>query len=140
MPLLPCARPRRRFTLEEPGKPPVRKYRFPYDVALWATIADFPYSWPLWQRYAERFINSHLASVCGFPGSSLAIAVLLFFSKRRWLGWSSRCHDALSSTCIVAAITPRLFEGPTLRPRRVRVAAVVGKIAEERKRSWTQNM
>lgn len=47
-------------TVETPGEPPILEYRFPYDVALWATIADFPYSWPLWQRFAERFVNSHL--------------------------------------------------------------------------------
>lgn len=35
-------------------------YIYPYDVALWATIADFPYSWPLWQRFSDKFINTHL--------------------------------------------------------------------------------
>lgn len=31
-----------------------------YDVALWATIADFPYSWPLWQRYSSKFVATQL--------------------------------------------------------------------------------
>lgn len=35
-------------------------YRYPYDVALWATISDFPYSWPLWQRYSSKFIATNL--------------------------------------------------------------------------------
>lgn len=61
-----CAHDSTRYTIvETPGEPPVLKYRFPYDVALWATIADFPYSWPLWQRFAERFINSHLVGRVG---------------------------------------------------------------------------
>lgn len=33
-----------------------------YDAALWATIADFPYSWPLWQRYAKKFVSTNLVS------------------------------------------------------------------------------
>lgn len=35
-------------------------YDYPYDVALWATIADFPYSWPLWQRYSRKFVTTNL--------------------------------------------------------------------------------
>lgn len=35
-------------------------YQYPYDVALWATIADFPYSWPLWQRYSTKFVTTNL--------------------------------------------------------------------------------
>lgn len=31
-----------------------------YDVALWATISDFPYSWPLWQRYSSKFVATQL--------------------------------------------------------------------------------
>lgn len=31
-----------------------------YDVALWASIADFPYSWLLWQRYATKFVATNL--------------------------------------------------------------------------------
>lgn len=36
------------------------EYMYPYDVALWATIADFPYSWPLWQRYSNKFVTTKL--------------------------------------------------------------------------------
>ena len=36
------------------------EYTYPYDVALWATIADFPYSWPLWQRYSSKFVTTNL--------------------------------------------------------------------------------
>ena len=35
-------------------------YKYPYDVALWATISDFPYSWPLWQRYSSKFVTTNL--------------------------------------------------------------------------------
>lgn len=35
-------------------------YDYSYDVALWATIADFPYSWPLWQRYSRKFVATNL--------------------------------------------------------------------------------
>lgn len=35
-------------------------YDYSYDVALWATIADFPYSWPLWQRYSRKFVATDL--------------------------------------------------------------------------------
>lgn len=38
------------------------EYLYPYDVALWATIADFPYSWPLWQRYSNKFVTTKLVS------------------------------------------------------------------------------
>lgn len=37
-------------------------YDYSYDVALWATIADFPYSWPLWQRYSRKFVTTNLVS------------------------------------------------------------------------------
>lgn len=36
------------------------EYKYPYDVALWATISDFPYSWPLWQRYSSKFVTTNL--------------------------------------------------------------------------------
>lgn len=36
---------------------------YSYDVAMWATIADFPYSWPLWQRFSSKFVSSNLVSV-----------------------------------------------------------------------------
>lgn len=39
-------------------------YEYSYDVALWATIADFPYSWPLWQRYSRKFVATNLVSRC----------------------------------------------------------------------------
>ncbi|CAB1098702.1 unnamed protein product [Ectocarpus sp. CCAP 1310/34] len=35
-------------------------YEHPYDVALWMTISDFPYSWPLYQRYSSKFIVTNL--------------------------------------------------------------------------------
>lgn len=35
-------------------------YRYAYDVALWATISDFPYSWPLWQHYSSKFVATSL--------------------------------------------------------------------------------
>lgn len=38
------------------------EYNYPYDVALWATISDFPYSWPLWQRYSSKFVATSLVS------------------------------------------------------------------------------
>ena len=31
-----------------------------YDVALWKVIADYPYSWPMWQRYASKFQHTDL--------------------------------------------------------------------------------
>ncbi|CAM9477738.1 unnamed protein product [Ectocarpus sp. 8 AP-2014] len=41
-------------------------YSYSYDVALWATISDFPYSWLLWQRYSTRFIATKLITNVGF--------------------------------------------------------------------------
>lgn len=38
------------------------EYKYAYDVALWATISDFPYSWPLWQRYSSKFVTTNLVS------------------------------------------------------------------------------
>ena len=35
-------------------------YQYAYDVALWATISDFPYSWPLWQRYSNKLVTTKL--------------------------------------------------------------------------------
>lgn len=35
-------------------------YTYSYDVALWATISDFPYSWPLWQRFSSKFVTTNL--------------------------------------------------------------------------------
>ncbi|CAM9604376.1 unnamed protein product [Scytosiphon promiscuus] len=42
------------------------EYTQSYDVALWATIADFPYSWPLWQRYSRKFVAIDLIANVGF--------------------------------------------------------------------------
>ena len=36
--------------------------KYPYDVALWLTVSDFPYSWPLWQRYSSKFVTTNLVS------------------------------------------------------------------------------
>lgn len=36
---------------------------YPYDVALWLTISDFPYSWPLYQRYSSKFVVTNLVSL-----------------------------------------------------------------------------
>lgn len=38
-------------------------YSYSYDVALWATVSDFPYSWPLWQRFSSKFVSTNLVSV-----------------------------------------------------------------------------
>ena len=38
------------------------EYKYPYDVALWLTISDFPYSWPLYQRYSSKFVITNLVS------------------------------------------------------------------------------
>ena len=35
---------------------------YPFDVALWLTVSDFPYSWPLWQRYSGKFVATNLVS------------------------------------------------------------------------------
>lgn len=40
----------------------VNRCRGRYDVALWATISDFPYSWPLWQRFSSKFVATQLVS------------------------------------------------------------------------------
>lgn len=45
------------------------EYKYPYDVALWATISDFPYSWPLWQRYSNKFVTTNLVSGCNIANS-----------------------------------------------------------------------
>ncbi|CAN0285107.1 unnamed protein product [Ectocarpus sp. 6 AP-2014] len=42
------------------------EYSYSYDVALWATISDFPYSWLLWQRYSSNFVATKLISNVGF--------------------------------------------------------------------------
>lgn len=36
---------------------------YPYDVALWATISDFPYSWQLWQKYSSKFLVANLVRI-----------------------------------------------------------------------------
>eukprot|EP00903_Cladosiphon_okamuranus_P005533 g5510.t1 len=41
-------------------------YTYSYDVAIWATIADFPYSWPLWQRFSSKFVTTNLIANVGF--------------------------------------------------------------------------
>ncbi|CAM9403327.1 unnamed protein product [Ectocarpus fasciculatus] len=41
-------------------------YEHPYDVALWMTISDFPYSWPLYQRYSSKFVVTNLISYVGY--------------------------------------------------------------------------
>ena len=38
------------------------EYEYPYDVALWLTISDFPYSWPLYQRFSTKFVTTNLVS------------------------------------------------------------------------------
>ncbi|CAM9322048.1 unnamed protein product, partial [Hapterophycus canaliculatus] len=42
------------------------QYGHPYDVALWLTISDFPYSWPLYQRYSKKFVVTNLISYVGY--------------------------------------------------------------------------
>eukprot|EP00903_Cladosiphon_okamuranus_P009984 g9470.t1 len=42
------------------------EYEYPYDVALWLTISDFPYSWPLYQRYSSKFVITNLISYVGY--------------------------------------------------------------------------
>ncbi|CAM9442866.1 unnamed protein product [Ectocarpus sp. 4 AP-2014] len=42
------------------------EYSYSYDVALWATISDFPYSWLLWQKYSSHFVATKLISNVGF--------------------------------------------------------------------------
>ncbi|CAN0126388.1 unnamed protein product [Ectocarpus sp. 12 AP-2014] len=37
-------------------------YEHPYDVALWMTISDFPYSRPLYQRCSSKFVVTNLIS------------------------------------------------------------------------------
>ncbi|CAM9397785.1 unnamed protein product [Ectocarpus fasciculatus] len=41
-------------------------YEQPYDVALWMTISDFPYSWPLYKRYSSKFVVTNLISSVGY--------------------------------------------------------------------------
>ncbi|CAM9328797.1 unnamed protein product, partial [Ectocarpus sp. 12 AP-2014] len=41
-------------------------YSYSYDVALWATVSDFPYSWPLWQRFSSKFVSTNLIANVGF--------------------------------------------------------------------------
>lgn len=36
------------------------EFEYPYDVALWLTISDFPHSWPLYQRYSSKFVTTNL--------------------------------------------------------------------------------
>ncbi|CAM9638983.1 unnamed protein product, partial [Ectocarpus sp. 8 AP-2014] len=38
---------------------------YPYDVALWLTISDFPYSWPLYQRFSNKFVTTNLIAYVG---------------------------------------------------------------------------
>lgn len=44
------------------------EYDHSYDVALWATIADLPYSWPLWQRFSRKFVATDLVRLSKCPG------------------------------------------------------------------------
>ncbi|CAM9131448.1 unnamed protein product, partial [Ectocarpus fasciculatus] len=41
------------------------EYNYPYDVALWLTISDFPYSWPLYQRFSNKFVTTNLIAYVG---------------------------------------------------------------------------
>eukprot|EP00752_Nemacystus_decipiens_P001258 g1256.t1 len=41
------------------------EFDYPYDVALWLTISDFPYSWPLYQRYSNKFVTTNLIAYVG---------------------------------------------------------------------------
>ncbi|CAM9858332.1 unnamed protein product, partial [Choristocarpus tenellus] len=41
-------------------------HNYPFDVAIWATISDFPYSWLLWQHYSRKFVASSLIANVGF--------------------------------------------------------------------------
>lgn len=50
------------------------EYSQSYDVALWATIADFPYSWPLWQRYSRKFVATDLVRGGGRWAGEVAVA------------------------------------------------------------------
>lgn len=54
------------------------EYKYPYDVALWATIADFPYSWPLWQRYSSKFVTTNLVRVKVYRRGKIVVCVSSF--------------------------------------------------------------
>ncbi|CAB1119417.1 unnamed protein product [Ectocarpus sp. CCAP 1310/34] len=52
-------------------------YEHPYDVALWMTISDFPYSWPLYQRYSSKFVVTNLVgNVASFRATAAAAVAL----------------------------------------------------------------
>lgn len=50
-----------------------------YDVALWATISDFPYSWPLWQRYSTKFVATQLVRPPCYSRSLAKLPTALIF-------------------------------------------------------------
>eukprot|EP00752_Nemacystus_decipiens_P013816 g12266.t1 len=75
------------------------EYAYSYDVALWATIADFPYSWPLWQRFSSKFVSSKLIANMGFEDvseSTIRKAVdsgTMFIHGNRASGGSEQYHQ-----------------------------------------------
>lgn len=76
-----------------------------YDVALWAAIADFPYTWPLWQRYSSKFVVTNLVSATRLlqncPQSSVT-ALFLYACRALVLGCSIQLEP----------VTPRLCSAP----------------------------
>ncbi|CAM9549362.1 unnamed protein product, partial [Phaeothamnion confervicola] len=68
------------YTLSDPAFTEYVKYTsmmhppvpdsYPFDVALWAVISHFPYSWPLWQRYVHLFVHTNLMANLGLASTS----------------------------------------------------------------------
>ena len=59
-----------------------RMMSFRFDVALWAMISYVPYSWPLWQGYASKFVATSMVSIWQSFMGVLIILVKVFY----WLG------------------------------------------------------
>ncbi|CAM9766040.1 unnamed protein product [Scytosiphon promiscuus] len=77
-------------------------YDYSYDVALWATIADFPYSWPLWQRFSSKFVATELIVNVGFHDVDDMQVGLALSKETLFIHGSARSGGSVAHSAIKA--------------------------------------
>ncbi|CAM9790044.1 unnamed protein product [Ectocarpus fasciculatus] len=85
------------------------EYTLPYDEALWATISDLPYSWPLWQRFSRKFVTTNLIADVGFHDvddrevlDAVAVGTLFIHGTLNGGGVSMVGRNGLAKRCTVS--------------------------------------
>ena len=68
----------------------------PFDIAMWRTLVDFPYSWHLYQTYGEQFQTTTAVQHLGFTGTDQQFADVIHHSPHVFLIHGDRGSAGLS--------------------------------------------